>query len=411
MDEAQAKLLKDFQHGNISRRRLLRALGIAAAGAPFVAALRNSAFAQGGCRDGYGQGRCTLSMEKATAPIEPVFQSTGWKTVALENIVFQVADYKKEAAFYTALMGWKLRSDDGKQAIMDIGNWGSAILKQAPPGAMPAAPPTPAPTPAPAAGGRGGRGGGGGGQPSRAQVQGFGFVIDKWDAKTVEAELKKRGMTPIADNDGKGFESFRVKDPDGWDLQICNGGGLSKARKTAPTAKLSEPLPFESTGWNTIWLDHFSFGVTNYKRSVSYYSNLLGWVGTYDEGTQNEVMIGDVGNTIIRGGNPNDPNFGQGGGRTSASIDHISFGIAPWDVDGVREALEKRELNVSVDTSSAHLGPDNKYVSDDIHQAAFQSYHTRTPNGYNLQISWNSKDKRMALANAVKPKALINKKP
>ncbi len=85
-------------------------------------------------------------------------------------------------------------------------------------------------------------------------------------------------------------------------------------------------------------------------------------------------------------------------------IDHISFGISPWDVDGVRAELEKRSLSVSVDTSSAHPGPDGKMVSDDIHQAAFQSYHTTTPNGYNLQISWMTRDKRLALANAVKPK-------
>ena len=406
MDEAQAKLLKEFEAGKMSRRRLLQALGATAVGAPLAAALRTTAFGQGGCRDGYGQtqGRCTLSMEAATAPIKPIFEPTGWKTVALENILFDVADYKKEAAFYIALMGWKLRSDDGKQAVMDLGNWGSAIFREA---AMPAAP-APPPANAAAGGGRGGRGGGG--APARAVVKGFAFVIDKWDAKTVEAELKKRGMSPVADNDGKGFESFRVKDPDGWDLQICNSGGLSKARKTAPTAKLSEKLPFEPTGWNTVWLDHLSFGVTNYKRSVSFYENLLGWKGSYDEGTQNEVMIGDVGDTIIRGGNPNDPNFGQGGGRTGPSIDHISFGISPWDVDGVRQDLERRELSVSIDTSSAHLGPDGKYVSDDIHQAAFQSYHTRTPNGYNLQISWMTKDKRLALANAVKPKALIKNK-
>jgi hypothetical protein len=76
-------------------------------------------------------------------------------------------------------------------------------------------------------------------------------------------------------------------------------------------------------------------------------------------------------------------------------------------VDGVKEALEKRELTVTIDTSSAHPGPDGKMERDDIHQAAFQSYHTTTPNGYNLQISWMSRDKRLALANAVKPKALL----
>jgi catechol 2,3-dioxygenase-like lactoylglutathione lyase family enzyme len=239
-------------------------------------------------------------------------------------------------------------------------------------------------------------------------------------------------MTPVAENGPNGFESFHVKDPDGWDLQICNSNGLMKARKTPSTAKLSEAAPFESTGWKTIWLDHLSFGVTNYKESVSYYTNLLGWTGSYDEGSQNEVMIGDVGDAIIRGGNANDPNFGKpgarggrggrggdgggedapaaaGGGARQASIDHISFGISPWDVDGVRAELEKRELTVTVDTSSAHQGPDGTFVRDDIHQAAFQSYHTTTPNGYNLQISWMSRDKRLALANAVKPKSLLQK--
>jgi hypothetical protein len=46
-------------------------------------------------------------------------------------------------------------------------------------------------------------------------------------------------------------------------------------------------------------------------------------------------------------------------------------------------------------------------VPDDIHTAPFRSYHTRTPNGYNLQISWMNRERRLNLANAVKPKALV----
>src|SRR5207248_2969260 len=122
------------------------------------------------------------------------------------------ADYRKEAAFYIALMGWTLRSDDGKQAILDIGDWGSAVFKQAAAGSMDA--------PAPSDGG-GGRGG-----PVRVVVESFSFVIQPWNAATVEAELRTRGLAPTADHDGKGFESFWVKDPDGWPLQICNGNGL-----------------------------------------------------------------------------------------------------------------------------------------------------------------------------------------
>jgi hypothetical protein len=45
-----------------------------------------------------------MSKNLATAPIKPLFAPTGWKTVALEHISFQVPDYRKEAPFYIALM-------------------------------------------------------------------------------------------------------------------------------------------------------------------------------------------------------------------------------------------------------------------------------------------------------------------
>jgi len=376
----------------ISRRRLLQTLGVAAVGAPL------SALAQGRCMTTFGSPACN------TADIPPVFAPTGWKTVALDHLTFRVADYKKEAAFYIALMGWKLRSDDGKQAVLDMGDWGSCIFKEAAPGTMDAAP---------ADADAGGRGRGG---PVHAVVESFSFAIDQWNAAKVAAELKKRGLTPVAENGAGGFESFRVKDPDGWDLQICNGNGLVKARKTAATAKLAEPAPFVPTGWKTVWLDHFSFGVTNYKASASFYQNLLGWTPTYDEGSQNELMIGDVGDIIIRGGNPLDPSAGRGGGGRAGAggarrvgIDHISLGISPWDTDGVKAELEKRGLRAQIDTSSRHRAPDGTFVPDEIHTAAFKSYHTATPNGYNLQISYVTHDNRLALPNAVNPKRISGK--
>jgi catechol 2,3-dioxygenase-like lactoylglutathione lyase family enzyme len=348
-----------------SRRHLLRTLGISAASAPFAASL----FAQGRCQSGYNTPGCPMTKDVATAPIKPLFAPTGWNTVALEHISFQVPDYRKEAAYYIALMGWKLRSDDGKQAVLDIGNWGSAIFKAAPP------------------------------EQTTVLVDGFGFAIDQWNAKTVESELRKRDLSPVADNNGKGFESFHVKDPDGFDLQICNSKGLVKARQTPATAKLEVELPFEATNWRTVWLDHFSFSASNYKASVSYYSNLLGWKGTFDEGSQNEVLMGDVGDAIIRGGNPNDPNFGKPPANGKARprnvrIDHISFGIQPFDADAVKDGLEKRKLSAQVDTGK----------TGDIHETAYKSYHTRTPNGYNLQMSCVTKDTRLIGSTSMKPK-------
>jgi catechol 2,3-dioxygenase-like lactoylglutathione lyase family enzyme len=182
-----------------------------------------------------------------------------------------------------------------------------------------------------------------------------------------------------------------VKDPDGWDLQIGNGKHAPALAAPAQPA----PAPFDATGWKTVWLDHLSYNATNFKASASFYSNLLGWKETYDEGSQNELMIGDVGDIIVRGGNPNDPNFGKNPPRAArARIDHISFGITPWDTEGVKAELEKRGLRARIDTSTR----------DDIHVAEFKSYHTTTPNGFDLQISYVTQENRLALSNAVKPK-------
>jgi catechol 2,3-dioxygenase-like lactoylglutathione lyase family enzyme len=346
-----------------SRRSFLQTMGIAgvAAGMPFSGA----AFGQGRCADGYGTAACPLSATIATAPIKPVFPSTGWKTVALDHITFETPDHQREAAFFAALMGWKVRSDDSKQAVLDIGDWGSAIFKQAP-------------------------------KRRETTATSFCFVIEPWNANAVQSELQKRGLKPIAENDGKGFESLHVRDPDGFDLQIGNDKGLGSARRNAAAGRLSVPAPFAATGWETVWLDHISFKVTNYKESVSFYSNLLGWRGTYDEGSQQELLIGDVGDIIVRGGNPNDPNFGKGrtGAARGAEIDHISFGISPWDTDAVRAALEKRGLEARVDTAG----------QGDIHVSTYKSYHFTTPKNYDVQISAIERDSRLVLSKAVKPK-------
>ena len=290
MSDALARLFDQFDQGHLSRRRLLQALGIAAVLRPAAA------FAQGTC----GAANATLprcNPTPATLPFEP----TGWKTVLLDHFSMQVADYKKEAAYYAALMNWKIRSDDGTQAVMDIGDWGGLVIKggyQAPPPAAPAA------GAGATAGGRAAGAGGGRGPaiPRLAAVTGFCWGITPWDTKKVEAELRKRGLDPIADHDPKnGFESFHVKDPGGFDLQISNGTRKNRRQKPA-TGSLGVAAPWESTTWKTVWLDHISFEVADYKAIVAFYAALLGWKPGVDEGSLNQVEIGDVGDVLIRGG-------------------------------------------------------------------------------------------------------------
>jgi catechol 2,3-dioxygenase-like lactoylglutathione lyase family enzyme len=358
-----AALFNAFDHGRLSRRQLLQALGIAVAIRPAAA------FAQGQC----GGGRAGTP-DCDTTPAKLPFASTGWNTVLLDHFSCQAADYPKEAAYYSALMNWKIRSDDGKQAVMDIGDWGGLILR----GGY-QAPPAPPAAEAPAGGGRGGPR-----APRNAVFDNFCWGIEPWDAKTVEAELRKRGLNPVADNRGKDFQSFHVKDPDGFDLQISNGNRQNR-RQGAATGKTSAPAPFASTNWKTIWLDHISFEVSNYKETVAFYEALLGWKPGKDEGSQNQCEIGDVGDIIIRRG------FAGNRGAAAAapparhaSIGHIAFGITPFDPDDVKAELEKRGLTARVDTGNR----------GDIHTAAYKSYHTTTPNGYDLQISATARSTR-----------------
>ena len=166
----------------------------------------HAAAAQGRCIRAYGTPACN------TDSISPVFARTGWRTTSLDHIAFRVADPQKEAAFYAALMGWKVRSDDGTRVVMDIGDWGTAVFRQAPADSFP--PP---------------RSGRANAVPVRAVVEGFGFDIEPWNAKTVEAELRKRGLNPVADNDGEGIRELSREGS--RRLRRCRSGTASATRQ------------------------------------------------------------------------------------------------------------------------------------------------------------------------------------
>jgi hypothetical protein len=356
MSDEQGRLLEAFNSGRLSRRRLLQTLGAAAVMAPV------SAFAMPAL-SGFQAGEL-METPIAPAPFEP----TGWKTVLLDHFSCKVADHEKEAAYYNALMNWAVRSSDANESVLDIGDFGAIVIK----GGYQASADELAAQKAQydrqsAAASKQGTAVGPF-VPRNAVFDGVCWGIDQWDAHKVEAALKARGLNPVADNKGHDFESFHVKDPDGFDVQISNGNRHNR-RTTPPKGHLSGAAPFDHTDWKTVWLDHISYECTDYKKTVAFYQALLGWQPTnYMKGTQNQVRIGDVGDTIIRS------HFGGGQGVT---LGHISFGLGVFNPAEVKAGLEKRGLKASVDTGGR--GP--------IETASFKSYHTTTPNGFDLQIS------------------------
>jgi len=100
-------------------------------------------------------------------------------------------------------------------------------------------------------------------------------------------------------------------------------------------------------------------------------------------GLFNRSWPNGVDHTLIRGNNALAPGFTMPPAR-SATMDHISFGITPFDPDAVAAALCKRGLVTQVDTGATASMPPAEH---DIHTATYKSYHTRTPNNFNLQFS------------------------
>jgi catechol 2,3-dioxygenase-like lactoylglutathione lyase family enzyme len=148
--------------------------------------------------------------------------------------------------------------------------------------------------------------------------------------------------------------------------------GAAALAAQAPPAASANSTP---AWWKTVWLDHISYAVADYKRSVEFYKNLMGWEVQNDNGTsQATLRIGNVGGIIIRNrrqpaadAQPSQP----GRPPLTGVINHISYGVQPWDTDKVKAELERRGLN-----------PRPDMVGDN-----FKSFHVTDPDGWDLQIS------------------------
>ena len=294
-----------------------------------------------------------------------LLEPTGWKTVWLDHLSYRCADYEKAAAFYVALMGWKVRSDDGKRAVLEIGdNCGDVIFS----GGL-AAPPPPALTDASA-----------GATRARAMFDGFAWGIEPWNTAAVKAALEQRGLSPVAAHDGD-YQAFSFKDPDGFSVTVSNASRSSR-RKTPATGSLKAPAPFKPTGWRTLFVDHLSYEVADYQRSTAFYESLLGWQvrrqivppAWPDSPNSSTVLIGDIAGAIIR----NRRGAGDGSGGVTATIGHISFGIGDWNAERVRAELLERDVAYDIN---------GKRTPRDDSSGGLESYHVPDAMGWDLQIS------------------------
>jgi catechol 2,3-dioxygenase-like lactoylglutathione lyase family enzyme len=177
--------------------------------------------------------------------------------------------------------------------------------------------------------------------------------------------------------------------------------GATAAAQTASPAKPAISQAFELSPWKTVWLDHISYAVSDYRKSTAFYRDLMGWEISNDNGTsQCTLKIGEIGGIIIRNrrdpgrngpaangapnvqpaanGTPNSQSAQSNRPPVTGVINHISWGVQPWDTDKVKAELERRGLKPRPDMVGEN----------------FKSFHVTDPDGWDLQISNRTKDSR-----------------
>jgi catechol 2,3-dioxygenase-like lactoylglutathione lyase family enzyme len=127
----------------------------------------------------------TAASAAGAAPLAA--EGGGFTATTVNHISYSVADYKKTRDFYADLLGMKVTQDNGtNQCYLTFGD--TFLIPR---------------------NGRQGR--------PTPLVDHIAITVENFDKKAAKAELERRGLTPREDQ-----ESYHVKDPDGFDLQISS---------------------------------------------------------------------------------------------------------------------------------------------------------------------------------------------
>lgn len=162
MEHIIANLLRDFEHGKMTRRQLIQSLALAATAASAAGA--------------------------APAAAAPAPGGTVLKATYLNHVGYQVADYKRSRDWYGELFGMKVALDDGRKANLAVGE--SLLIFHNRP------------------------------SPTTPIVDHVCLTIADWDndknvRTAVAEELKRRGLETRSTGN-----SLHFKDPDGFELQV-----------------------------------------------------------------------------------------------------------------------------------------------------------------------------------------------
>ncbi len=140
MEHIIANRLSNPEVGKLTRRELIKNLGITVTAAPFIRSARAMAF-----------------------------EDKKFKAIAVNHISYQVEDYAKTRDFYASLLGMTPYLDTGKQCNLAFGDTYIVVHNR---------------------------------RSTTSQIDHVAYTIENWDKSAIEAELKRRGLEvrPVSDN-------------------------------------------------------------------------------------------------------------------------------------------------------------------------------------------------------------------
>jgi len=131
----------------------------------------------------------------------------------------------------------------------------------------------------------------------------------------------------------------------------------SLAMAASAAAAAAPALADEGKGFKAVAVNHISYQVADYAKTRDFYADLLGMKVSHDDGRQCYLAFGD---TFLLARNAR-------AGATGPRIDHMAYTIEDWNKNAVEAELKRRGLPARLDTED--------------------SFHTKDPDGFDVQIS------------------------
>jgi catechol 2,3-dioxygenase-like lactoylglutathione lyase family enzyme len=132
---------------------------------------------------------------------------------------------------------------------------------------------------------------------------------------------------------------------------------LIRSLAVASAASAAVPALADGKGFKAVTINHISYQVKDYAKTRDWYVDLLGMKVSGDNGRQCNLSFGD---SFLLPRNARE-------GVTTPHVDHIAYTIETWNKDAVEAELKRRGLPVRPDTEN--------------------SFHTKDPDGFDVQIS------------------------